>query len=405
MSDDRGPQPEPRLLLITGHRWRDTSRLALAARDAGFSVHLLAPRGHPLFQVSWITHAGTLVPLSSRASVAHVLNSTPFDLVVPADDFGAATLFDLYLHGDLDDQASHVVRLSLGDPRSYGIRHARVEIARIAHRSGIAAPLTCQVTAQTLADVIEMLGFPAVLKVDGGFGGQQVSIVDDLDSARSAYRVLSRPQPLLEAVGRLALDHDSSYLEPALRRTRPIVSGQRFVEGVPATLTAVALQGEVLDHVAVRVLRARSENGPAMIVEPIKDERMTYAAEVMARELGLSGFFGLDFILSQDSSAASLIELNPRATPTAHLRPPGHRHPLFHSIADSLGLHPPAPPAPLPAGPIALFPQLTLGAEIDANLDDAHLDLPADDEIAELCVSPAAPAPNSRMERALRKIF
>nr|WP_277348450.1 ATP-grasp domain-containing protein [Planctomonas sp. JC2975] len=201
------------------------------------------------------------------------------------------------------------------------------------------------------------------------------------------------------------MDHDSSFLESAVRRTRPTVSAQRFVQGAPATLTAAALHGQVLDLVAVRVLRARPGNGPAMIVEPITDERMAHAARALARELGLSGFFGLDFILSPDGSVASLIELNPRATPTAHLRPPGLGRPLFHAIADALGLHPPAPPSPLPTGAIVLFPQLTSLDDVGADAAGAYLDVPADDEVIDLCTSAATPPPGGRIERTVRKIF
>jgi len=47
---------------------------------------------------------------------------------------------------------------------------------------------------------------------------------------------------------------------------------------------------------------------------------MTFAAERIASRLGLSGFFGLDFVIETGTGTPYLIEMNPRATPPCHLR-------------------------------------------------------------------------------------
>ena len=46
---------------------------------------------------------------------------------------------------------------------------------------------------------------------------------------------------------------------------------------------------------------------------------MTQAAERIVGHLGISGLWGLDFILEEKTGAAYLIEMNPRATPICHL--------------------------------------------------------------------------------------
>ncbi len=53
-----GRTARPRVLLITAYRWLQTSRLALAARNAGFEVDLLAPAGHPIAELSWVSPIG-----------------------------------------------------------------------------------------------------------------------------------------------------------------------------------------------------------------------------------------------------------------------------------------------------------------------------------------------------------
>jgi hypothetical protein len=52
----------------------------------------------------------------------------------------------------------------------------------------------------------------------------------------------------------------------------------------------------------------------------VENEEMKFAAEKIASRLGLSGFFGLDFMIERGSQAAYLVEMNPRLTPPCHLR-------------------------------------------------------------------------------------
>lgn len=52
----------------------------------------------------------------------------------------------------------------------------------------------------------------------------------------------------------------------------------------------------------------------------VDSPEMMFAAERIARRLGLWGFFGLDFMIDDDTGASHLIEMNPRCTPLCHLR-------------------------------------------------------------------------------------
>ncbi|TAM69472.1 MAG: ATP-grasp domain-containing protein [Microbacteriaceae bacterium] len=405
MSGQRASRSEHRLLLVTGHRWLDACRHALAAREAGFAVHLLAPKRHPIAALEWVNTVEAFSALRPHRTVANALNAMPFDLVVPIDDLGASALFETYLDGMLSNEAALTVERSLGDPASFGIRHARAEIGQIATRAGLAAPGTWPLREDTLASDLETAGFPAVLKTDGSFGGQQVIVVDDLDAARAGYLALSRPPRLLGAFGQLVLDHDETSLRPALARSRSPVSVQQFVNGGPATMSVAAWEGEMLGYVGSRALQTQPGNGPATIIEPLQHPDLERAARVIASELGLSGLFGLDFVLAPDRSTASLIELNPRATPTAHLRPPSLHRPLFHLLADSLGMAAPPPRPALPEGPIGLFPQAATADPGGTHALPAHLDLPREQDVVDLCRAELATRPPGALERVIRRVF
>src|SRR4029077_1149187 len=59
--------------------------------------------------------------------------------------------------------------------------------------------------------------------------------------------------------------------------------------------------------------------GPASVVRLIENTEMAVAVEKIARQLGLSGLHGFDFILEEGTGSAHLIEMNPRATQVGHL--------------------------------------------------------------------------------------
>jgi hypothetical protein len=405
MNDDEGSS-HPRLLLITGRCWPETSRLALAARDAGFRVDLLAPRASPVAQLEWVQRIGSYSVFWPARSVSRVLNESRFDAIVPADDLAAKAVFDAYLAGRLNERARAAVRRSLGDAETFLMRHARAAVGDVAFSGGVSAPRTWAVTEEeALPGILTRAGFPAVLKSDGSFGGGEVIVVRDIDSARAVYRTLSRPPGLLSSLRLLFGGHDPYHLSRTLLRRKRSVSVQEFVEGTPATLSAVAWGGEVLGSVGFRVLRTRGTHGPASIIEPLSHPDMDRAAKVIARQLGLSGPFGLDFMLSRDGSTASLLELNPRAAPTTHLHLPCLRRPLFHLLADCVGADTPAPRPPLSAEQIALFPQSLADQSEDADprSASAYLDVPQAQDVVDLCLSTVAvlPARSSRSARRL----
>jgi len=72
------------------------------------------------------------------------------------------------------------------------------------------------------------------------------------------------------------------------------------------------------------VLVSQGPTGAANVVQVLKNNEIEDAVRVLARRLQLSGFHGLDFVLEQDTGAAYLIELNPRATQLGHLNLSAH---------------------------------------------------------------------------------
>jgi hypothetical protein len=124
-----------------------------------------------------------------------------------------------------------------------------------------------------------------------------------------------------------------------------------------ANCAVACWRGDVLAWAAVEVLQHRCDFGQATVVRRVKGGPMIAAARSIARHLKLSGFCGFDFVLDDDKSQASLIEINPRATQINHF--PGYDSPdlpaaLFGAICGKEVIN---PSNSWSTDEVALFPQ------------------------------------------------
>ena len=161
--------------------------------------------------------------------------------------------------------------------------------------------------------------FPWVLKADGTWGGGGVRIAQTRVEAEQSFVELRRTFVFKRVIKRLAVNRDSFWVRPWWNHVKPAVVVQSHVQGRPANCAVLCLQGTVLAVIGVEVVSADGLTGPANVVRVVDNAEMNFAAERIASRLGLSGFFGLDFMIDE-SGAAHLIEMNPRATPLCHLR-------------------------------------------------------------------------------------
>jgi hypothetical protein len=131
---------------------------------------------------------------------------------------------------------------------------------------------------------------------------------------------------------------------------------------------------------------------------------MATAAAIVARRVGASGFFGLDFMIETATGLYYLIEMNPRATQLGHLA--RHGHDLAAAMVTALGGTPRALPHPADDNQVvALFPQ-ALRFEADwLERNRVRIDVPADEPqlVAELLRRPwTKRSPLARLEAWLR---
>ena len=314
---DLATPPPPRVAIVTRYRWLTTARVALDFADAGFEVVALSPRGHAVAGMPFVATALRL-PWRTAVVAARLAALAP-DLIVPCDDAAATLLHAVIVAPSTDPSIKDSLARSLG----------RGDLARLYSRSGVlaaasdagvaCAPQTA-VQHRYEAGVFATVNGKTVVKADGSWGGRGVIVADTPGAAVAAAARLSRPPGTVRTLKRLLVDRNLPMARDWLRRHRPAVSVQGFIAGREGNIAVACWQGELLSCVAVEVVKASHATGPATVVKVVDHAGMTQAARRLCAELGLSGLFGLDFMLDDDGRAW-LIELNPRATPTCHLAP------------------------------------------------------------------------------------
>jgi predicted ATP-grasp superfamily ATP-dependent carboligase len=281
----------------------------------GCDVSALCPPGHPLRFVSGIGSIYSYQGLAPMGLLRDAIRAAQPTLIVPCDDIAVWQLHALHAN---EADLRPLIELSLGAAEAYPAIQQRGEVLRVAQSLGIRVPLT-----QTLNSAEELKDWkfdqPAVLKLDGTWGGEGVTIVRSLTEATQRFHSASNGTTAWRAWKRFLINHYFFALWAWQRRKTSKMTIQEFIPGRPATTMFACWRGEVLASSTVEVLHSQAPTGAANVVQVLKNKEIEDAVRLLAPKLQLSGFHGMDFVLEQDTDAAYLVELNPRATQLGHL--------------------------------------------------------------------------------------
>lgn len=367
----------PAVLLASGKRWPLAARLAMALAQHGCAVSAICPPGHPLLHVRAVRKIYPYQSLTSRASLLSAIADLQPDVIVPCDDRLVAQLHEIYAgHAELRP----LIARSLGDPAGFGIVESRERLLETAAALGIRVPASCALASEEDASrCYSQYDAPAVLKLDGTCGGEGVQLARSRIEAAAAFRRLGKTARLGTTLKRLVVDRDPEALWSWSRRQRLGVSIQKFIGGIPANIMVACWQGEILGEVSVQTVSSQGLMGASNVVRLINNAELSRAARLLGARLGMSGFFGLDFVLEHGTEAAYLIEMNPRSTQLGHLRLP--RGDLAGAWCAALtgGVHPPAGPV-IECDTIAFFPQAWLWGARNLDPQRVHHDVPWDEK-------------------------
>lgn len=383
---------KPTVLIVTTARWFPAARLAIALADAGFAVDALCPSRHPIGKTAAVRHVYRYRGLDALASLADAVSTSKPDLIAPGDDLATQHLHVLYAQeqrqGGAGASVCALIERSLGAPENFLVLNARAKFMKLAQAEGIRVPTTEVIRDRgDLAQWMERVGLPTVLKADCSSGGDGVRVVRTREDADRALRILQAPPLLARAAKRALIDQDMTLVWPSVFRRRSIVNAQAFVVGREATSAIACWKGEVLAGLHFEVINKVASSGHATVLRLIENAEMSIATERMARRLNLSGMHGFDFMLESQTGNAYLIEINPRATQVGHLTLGlGRDIPaaLYSAVSGEVVC---AAPKMTEDDTFALFPQEWIRDPASPFLQSAYHDVPWDKpELIRACV-------------------
>lgn len=362
-----------KVLLSTTMMWPAPARLAGAFAACGAAVEALAPRRHPMGESKALAKLHPYRPLQAISGLRNALESSQPDLVIPCDDRAVRHLVAL---ADEEERFADLVARSIGRLAGYNMLLSRAAFLREAAGLGVESPPIREVATEAdLKSALHDIGLPAVIKTDGSWGGEGVSVAHTYDEALAAFRLLALAPSRLRSLARAAKRQDAHFLLDAVDPQDYAISVQRFVEGVPATCSFAAWDGNVVASLHMDVLETREPRGPATVLNRVFSPQMDEAARAIAKQFRLNGFHGLDFIRDA-SGKLFLIEINPRATQICHLALGEGRDLPAALIAAFAGRTAAPRPVVTDASVITLFPQ-SVGHGL--HHAGAYHDIPADD--------------------------
>jgi hypothetical protein len=370
----------PKILLTDTNRWPAAARLAIALHGSGCNVAALCPMpGHPVQKASVVQrtfHYSGSDPLTSLRTAIAAFEP---DVIVPCCDRGVQQLHELHVfsraQGPMGQPILDLIERSLGLPGNFAIVSARYPLLKIARDEGILVPPTIELRgASDLKSGCAEMALPWVIKADGTWGGRGVRVAHSAAEAEQCFSELTRPAGRLELIKRLMLSRDRGWVLFDWKRSQPAVIAQSLIVGRPANCAVVCWQGKILAGIGVEVVSAQGPKGPATVVRVVESFEMMRAAERITRRLGLSGFFGLDFMIENGTGATYLIEMNPRCTPLCPL-PLGKGRDLAEALWSQLaGQSPHEKPPVTEKAMIAYFPQAWNGTS--ELLEASYRDIP-----------------------------
>jgi hypothetical protein len=392
MCESLEPGARPHVLLLATERWPVGARLGLALRSVGFRVSIWCPRSNQ-FLLTDAVHRHYLYrildPVGSLE--AAVLAAAP-DLIVSCDEPATIGLQQLAERAAAAPHLAAVLRAieySLGPAANLKRLTERAYVLQTAADGGAAVPASAAVaTPADLRAWLNAYGFPAYLKADETFAALGVRQVHTYEEAKAAFRALHAPPGAVTTVHRMVFQHDPSLVSPLLERHRYAISVQRAVPGVDVNSTIFCWRGRVLASLTMQVVTVRYQFGPSTVLRRIHNAGMDRTANILASRLNLSGFYGLDFILEEQTGIAWLLEMNSRATQIPHLAlGPGRDLPAA-AFAAVTGLPVRPRPAVTNEETIALFPQEWNRDPASSLIRSAYHDVPWDSPtLVRACIS------------------
>ena len=166
----------PYVLVAAAILWPNAVRLCRAFREVGFEVGAIAVPQHPVHRSKAPDRTFEYRPNAPLDSLREAIAERRPDIIVPCDDRIVSHLCALRALGD--DDTSTLIETSLGLGGASGVLAKRATLGEISRLPDVDVPRTDSiVSVSDLQDWVRKFGLPAILKLDGSWGGNDVVVV------------------------------------------------------------------------------------------------------------------------------------------------------------------------------------------------------------------------------------
>jgi hypothetical protein len=299
----------PVLLVAIGTEWIGTARIPRALAKAGFEVSLLIPGGSLAEHSAYLGRIELLpdvfTPLDWARAFAKVVRETRPLIVIPCDDKAwlllqtVAELAPPGMHADEHRGLATLIKRSLGDPMHYRTSTNKLLLPTAASALGVRMPASATVSNLREAESFAARhGYPIVLKLAYGFGGDAVATCGDRQALDCALPAL-RESPFAD-----------------LGASSDTLLAQAYIAGHITYYFIAAWEGQLLAGYATdRVLANPEPKGPASVIRYHRDPVIRDFAVKLVRGFAMNGLAGLECVVDDRTGEAYVIEINRRVTP------------------------------------------------------------------------------------------
>ena len=213
----------PYALVAAAILWPNAVRLCRAFREVGFEVGAIAVPQHPVHRSKAPHRTYEYRPKAPLDSLREAIAERRPDIIVPCDDRIVGHLCSLRALGD--DDTSTLIETSLGLGGASGVLANRATLGEMSRLPDVDVPRTNSiVSVSDLQAWGRKFGLPAVLKLDGSWGGNDIVVVRrEFRNPRSllADEVSPKPPPQPQALRNQARRRSSE--PPEVGYQRPIL--------------------------------------------------------------------------------------------------------------------------------------------------------------------------------------
>lgn len=313
------------LIIALAKDWTGISRLPSGLKRAGFEVAALCPEGSYLSKTRYLDTLYTYPTFTyTRSKLIYLLmisaiRKTKADLIIPGDEEALLALQKLanLLSGiPILDKYSQEIRRSIAASQFDNIVLNKSRLVDLCSNNGVLTPKNVRVESleKALATAPEF-GYPLVLKFDFGYGASGVSVCNNAEELKQGFAKHKHA-----GLSAKVKSFVKQLLFVVQEEQTASISLQQYVSGQVGQSPFCAHKGQLF---AVNpMLKHRTypgATGPSSVNRGFECAEIAKAAEVVAKQLGYTGFGSLDFIVDDKTQRPYVIELNPRPIPTSHL--------------------------------------------------------------------------------------